>query len=138
MYSNYSGICQEAKMELSSVYPLREKNEWKPHQVRLGNERLNELIEHGVMQLAKNKRKMLQPGSSNSYDQNIWRQPLVHFFLIFGGHESFLWGHWYPFWTSDDVSPGFQSQGGSLTCMLCHLCALNSWHSPLVWHLLTL
>ena len=23
------------------------------------------------------------------------------------------------FWTSDDVSPGFQSQGGSLACVLC-------------------
>ena len=23
----------------------------------------------------------------------------------FGGHKSFLWGHWYPFWTSGDVCP---------------------------------
>ena len=30
------------------------------------------------------------------------------------------------FWTSGNVSPGFQSQGGSLTCVLCHLCAINS------------
>ena len=32
------------------------------------------------------------------------------FFKFFGGHESFLWGHWYPcFWTSGDISPRFQS-----------------------------
>ena len=34
----------------------------------------------------------------------------VVFFLIFGGHEPFLWGNWYPyFWISGDVSSGFQS-----------------------------
>ena len=45
------------------------------------------------------------------------------FFLkIFGGHKFFSWGHWYLcFWTSGDICPGFQSQGGSL-CMLSHLC----------------
>ena len=38
-------------------------------------------------------------------------------------HFSFLrtWvlflGHWYLFWTSDDICPGFWSQGGSLTCI---------------------
>ena len=41
------------------------------------------------------------------------------------------------FWTSGDICPGFQSLGGSLACMLCHLHAMNSWDSPLVWHLLT-
>ena len=33
--------------------------------------------------------------------------------------------------------PWFQSQGGSLTCMLCYLHAMNSSDSPLLWHLLT-
>ena len=41
------------------------------------------------------------------------------------------------FWTSGDVSPGFQTQGGSLTCVLCRLHAMNSSDSPLVWYLLT-
>ena len=41
------------------------------------------------------------------------------------------------FWTSGDVSPGFQTQGGSLACVLPRLCTMNSWDSPLVWHLLT-
>ena len=30
------------------------------------------------------------------------------------------------FWTYDDVSTGFQSQGGSLAYMLCRLRAMNS------------
>ena len=29
-----------------------------------------------------------------------------------------MWGHWYPFWTSDNTCPGFQSQGGFVACML--------------------
>ena len=31
------------------------------------------------------------------------------------------------FLTSDDISPGFQSQGGSLACVLCRLRAMNSY-----------
>ena len=41
------------------------------------------------------------------------------------------------FWTSGDVSPGFQSQGGSLTCVLLRLHTMNSSDSPLLRHLLT-
>ena len=41
------------------------------------------------------------------------------------------------FWTSGDVSSGFQSQGGSLTCILHHLCKMGTSDSPLVRHLLT-
>ena len=41
------------------------------------------------------------------------------------------------FWTSGDIYPGFQCQGGSLTCLLCHLHAMDSSDLPLVWHLLT-
>ena len=41
------------------------------------------------------------------------------------------------FWTSGDVWPVFQSQGGFLVCVLCHLRAMDSSDSPLVWHLLT-
>ena len=40
------------------------------------------------------------------------------------------------FWTSSAVCLGFQSQGGSLTCVLCCVCAMNSSDSPLVRHLL--
>ena len=39
------------------------------------------------------------------------------------------------FWTSGDVCPRFQSQGGSLTCMLCLLHSISSSDLPLVWHL---
>ena len=36
-----------------------------------------------------------------------------HFFLNLGGHESFFVGPLIPpFWTSGDVSSGFQSQSG--------------------------
>ena len=41
------------------------------------------------------------------------------------------------FWTSGDVSPGSQSQGGSLTCALLHLHTMDSSDSPLMRHLLT-
>ena len=41
------------------------------------------------------------------------------------------------FWTSGDVCPVFQSQGGSLACRLCCLHAMDSSDSPLVQHLLT-
>ena len=41
-----------------------------------------------------------------------------------------------PFWTSGDLCSGLQSQDGSLTCMLCQLCTMNSSDSLLVWHLL--
>ena len=37
-----------------------------------------------------------------------------HFLENFDGHQSSLWGHWYPcFWTFNDICPGFQSQDGS-------------------------
>ena len=35
-----------------------------------------------------------------------------------------------------DICPGFQSQRGSLTSMLCHMGAMDSSDSPPVWHLL--
>ena len=38
---------------------------------------------------------------------------------------------------SGDIGPGFQSQGGSFTCVFCYLHAMDSSHSPLVQHLLT-
>ena len=41
------------------------------------------------------------------------------------------------FWTSGDVCNEFQSQGGSLTCMLHHLCKMGTSDSSLVRHLLT-
>ena len=41
------------------------------------------------------------------------------------------------FWTSSDICPGFQSQGGSLACKHCCLHALYSSDSPLMQHLLT-
>ena len=40
-------------------------------------------------------------------------------------------------WTSGNVCPGFQSQGVSLTYVLCCLCAMESPDLRLVQHLLT-
>ena len=54
----------------------------------------------------------------------------------FGGYQSFLWGHWYPCFGLLAISV-VVCQGGSLTCMLLHLHAVDSSDSPLVWHLLT-
>ena len=36
------------------------------------------------------------------------------------------------FWISGDIHPGFQSQGGSLTCILHDLHVMGSSDSPLV------
>ena len=41
------------------------------------------------------------------------------------------------FWTSGDICSGFQSQGGSLACMLPRMRAMDSSNSPLVRHLPT-
>ena len=54
------------------------------------------------------------------------------FLKIFGGHKSFLWGHW----TSGNVSSGFQSQSGQPYSSLAEAYVLHvPWDSPLVWHL---
>ena len=39
-------------------------------------------------------------------------------------------------WTSGDLCPGFQRQGGSLACVWPHLYSMDSSDSPLVQHLL--
>ena len=41
------------------------------------------------------------------------------------------------YWTSGDTFPGFQSQGGSITCMFSCLHAMDFSDLPLVQHLLT-
>ena len=54
-----------------------------------------------------------------------------------GGYES-LWGHWYPCLGLVVTSAlGIKARVDSLTCMLHHLCAMDSQDWPLVWHLLT-
>ena len=59
-------------------------------------------------------------------------------FKCFEGHESFLWGHWYPlFWIYGDVCREFQSQGGYFVWMLPFLHAMDSSDSPLIGHLRT-
>ena len=40
-------------------------------------------------------------------------------------------------WTSGNICPGFQNQGGSLACVLYRLRAMDSSDSPLMRHLLT-
>ena len=68
--------------------------------------------------------KLLQPGS---------KQPGKTREIIF----SFLFVGPPIFWTSGEFCPGFQSQSGSLACMLRRLRAGDSTDSPLVQHLLT-
>ena len=48
-------------------------------------------------------------------------------------------GHLIPlFWTSGDISSGFQSQSGQTHLCLAEAYVLHiPWDSPLVWHLLT-
>ena len=60
---------------------------------------------------------------------------------FFGGHESFLWGHWYPYFGLLVTSPlGFKARVHSAlfelsrgVCVMLHI----PWDSPLVWHLPT-
>ena len=61
-----------------------------------------------------------------SFFKNIWRTE-----VLFVGPLIPL------FWTSGDFNPGFQSQGGSLPCVLSHLCTTDSSDSTLVQHLPT-
>ena len=69
------------------------------------------------------------------------RITLVHGYMLywtsflkkhFGGHKSFSWGHWYSlFWTSGNVCPRFQSQGGFLACFLtCVILRFTSGVTP--------
>ena len=71
---------------------------------------------------------------------NITRSKKFNFtcfsFFLFGSHTSTLRATDTLFWTSDDINPGFQSQGASLVCALAHLCAMDSSESLLVQHLL--
>ena len=64
------------------------------------------------------------------------------FFLkIFGGHESFLWGHWYPCFGLLVTSPlGFKARVGSALFTLgggVQVALHVPWDSTLVLHLLT-
>ena len=60
------------------------------------------------------------------------------FFKIFWRTHVLFVGPLIPlFWTSGNVCPGFQSQGGSLACMQPYLCTRDSTESPLVQHLPT-
>ena len=56
----------------------------------------------------------------------------------FGGHHSFLWGHWYhSFGLLVTSAMGFKARVCSIVCMLHCLHAMNSSDSPLAQHLLT-
>lgn len=56
-----------------------------------------------------------------------------NFVLNFGGHQYFLLGYWYPCFGHLVTSTlGFKARVDPITCMLCHLCAMESWGSPLV------
>ena len=63
------------------------------------------------------------------------------FFLIFGGHESFLWSHWYPCFELLVTSPlGLKARVDSALFELdrgIHVTLHVPWDSPLVQHLLT-
>ena len=60
------------------------------------------------------------------------------FFLIFGGHRSFLWDYWYPYFgLLVMLVLGFKARVDSLAHVLPHLRTTDSSDSPLVWHLLT-
>ena len=65
-------------------------------------------------------------------------KPLILHLKKIGGHKSFMWGHWYPCFVLLVTSAlGFKTRVDSFACMLCHLCAIGSSDTPLVWHLLT-
>ena len=60
------------------------------------------------------------------------------FYLIFEGHQSFLQDHWHScFWLLVTSALGFKTGVDPPTCVLHCVHAMESWDSPLVWHLLT-
>ena len=63
----------------------------------------------------------------------------VFFKITFGGHKSFLLGHWYPCFGLLVTSPlGFKARVGSLIHALADVYVLHiPWYSPMVLHLLT-
>ena len=63
-----------------------------------------------------------QPRVAQSIILDLLRNKDVHFLKRFLEDTSLSMGPLIPlFWTSGDVCYGFQSQGGFLTCVLCHL-----------------
>ena len=76
---------------------------------------------------------------ASSYQRNTAAK-LIHNFLLkkikkIVEHQSFLWGNWYPFWTSGVLKPGWIPL---FACRLLHcLHLIDSAGSPLVWHLST-
>ena len=71
-----------------------------------------------------------------TYDLSISKKGTDTFFLILEDRSLFV-GPLPPlFKISRDISPRFKSKDGSLTCVFCHLCAMDSSDSPLVGHLL--
>ena len=60
---------------------------------------------------------------------------IILLFCNFGGHQSFLWGHWFGLLMISVLV--FKARGGPLACILPCLCAMDFLDSPLVWHLLT-
>ena len=71
----------------------------------------------------------------------VWIFFFFFFLKIFGGHESFLWGHWYPSFGLLVTSPlGFKARVGSALFALgggVRVTLHVPWDSPLVLHLLT-
>ena len=72
----------------------------------------------------------------------LQKEKKTHFFSFLTIFE----GHYFPFnispviplfWTSGDICLGYQTQGGSLACVLCCLLIIDSSYSPLVRHLQT-
>ena len=74
---------------------------------------------------------------SNFYFQTspIWHTVYQNLFFLILEDISPFWALIPLFWTFGDIYPGFQSQGG-FPCLHA-FCAMDSWDSPLVQHLLT-
>ena len=70
---------------------------------------------------------------------SIWGENDLFFKIFFGRQESFLWGHWYPYFGLLVTSPlGFKARVGSALFKLSGGIPLHiPWDSPLVQHLLT-
>ena len=73
--------------------------------------------------------------------KKIKEQAKKIFLKFFRGHESFLLGHWYPYFGLLVTSPlGFKARVGSALFELSRGIRLTlhvPWDSPLVWHLST-
>ena len=111
---NYSSSSSRSNSRtgLYSRSNLRQHERHQQQQYRYTNGN-DEVVEDDVVVQPMLERNVKTHTGTKKYFSIVTRWDFFVFLINFVGQKSFLSGHWYPcFWTSDDVSSGFQSQNG--------------------------